>query len=386
MVGISFALMLAKRCVNMRVLLLESKPKAYKWRNGESTFDSRTTALSYKSGLILKDIDVWNLLKQELAEIDSIHVSNLGYFGVTRINSSDVNVEALGYVAENHRLHAILARKLAQSNISSRFSSRIARVELHETSLELTLEDAGSTISTQLLIIADGAGSATAKKVGIHSRLIDHHQSAIVANLTLGKQHSGAAFERFIKDGSIALLPMSPFQGKPRASVVWIQSNDEANAIMRACDASFLARLQAQFGYRAGLFSAVGVRRSYGLATSEAEEQTRRRIVLLGNAAHSLHPIAGQGFNLALRDAECLSSCISEASDNGTDHSSMVVLENYIDSRRFDQQRVLDFTKFLPKLFATDCYPLEVGRNGALLLMEISQPLRRAFARFGMGL
>ena len=122
------------------------------------------------------------------------------------------------------------------------------------------------------------------------------------------------------------------------------------------------------------------------MATAEAEEQARRRVVLLGNAAHSLHPIAGQGFNLALRDAECLSSCIREALDMGLDYSSMEVLEKYLDSRWFDQQKVIGFTKFLPQLFATDSYPVGIGRNLALLLMESSQPFRRAFARFGMGL
>jgi 2-octaprenyl-6-methoxyphenol hydroxylase len=386
MVGISFALMLARQCVDMRVLLLESKPDISTQQNEECIFDARTTALSFKSALILEDIDVWTLLRKQLAEIASIHVSTLGHFGVTRINSSDIKVEALGYVVENHTMRTIFAEKLAQSNISSRFSSKIAKVELHERALELVLEDGGSAISTQLLIIADGAASETAQQVGIHARVRDHQQSAIVANLTLEKEHRGAAYERFIRGGSIALLPMSPYLGKPRASLVWIQSNDETKTMMRANDASFLVRLQDQFGHRAGLFSAVGVRRNYALASAEAEEQARRRVVLLGNAAHSLHPIAGQGFNLALRDAECLSSCIREALDKGLDYSSMEVLGKYLDSRWFDQQKVIGFTKFLPQLFATDSYPVGLGRNLALLFMESSQPFRRAFARFGMGL
>ena len=156
--------------------------------------------------------------------------------------------------------------------------------------------------------------------------------------------------------------------------------------MMLADDASFLTGLQAEFGYRAGLFTAVGVRKSYELATSEAEEQVRRRLVLLGNAARCLHPIAGQGFNLALRDAEVLSSCIAEALENGSDYSSMETLEKYLDARWLDQQNVLAFTKHLPKLFATDSYPWAIGRNVGLLLMDLSHPLRRAFAKFGMGL
>ena len=156
--------------------------------------------------------------------------------------------------------------------------------------------------------------------------------------------------------------------------------------MMLADDASFLTELQTEFGYRAGFFTAVGERRSYELATTEAEEQVRRRLVLLGNAARGLHPIAGQGFNLALRDAEVLSSCIGEAVESGSDYSSMETLEKYLDARWLDQQNVVAFTKLLPKLFATDSYPWAIGRNVGLLLMELSHPLRRVFAKFGMGL
>ena len=386
MVGVSFALLLARQCPDMRLLLLESKADTYECGNVDRSFDSRSTALSYKSGLILEDMGIWTLLRSSLAEIAGIHVSNLNHFGVTRINSSDVNVAALGYVVENQTMGAILAQKLAESNIVSRFSSKIAKVDLKERSLQIALEDRKSPILTQLLIIADGANSETAKKVGIQTRITDHHQSAIVANITLKNQHRQLAYERFIKDGSLALLPMSPYQGKPRASLVWIQPTEETNTMMLADDASFLTELQVEFGYRAGLFTAVGERRSYELATTEAEEQVRRRLVLLGNAARGLHPIAGQGFNLALRDAEVLCSCIAEALENGSDYSSMETLEKYLDARWLDQQNVLAFTKLIPKLFATDSHPWAIGRNVGLLLMDLSHPLRRVFAKFGMGL
>ena len=278
MVGISFALLLARQCPDMRLLLLESKADIYECGHVDRSFDSRATALSYKSGLILEDMGIWTRLKSSLAEIAGIHVSNLSHFGVTRISSSDVNVGPLGYVVENQAMGAILAKKLAESNIPSRFSSKIAKVELHERSLQIVLEDRKGPILTQLLIIADGANSETAKKVGIHTRITDHHQSAIVANITLKNQHKKLAYERFVKDGSLALLPMTPYQGKPRASLVWIQSTEETDTMMLADDASFLTGLQAEFGYRAGLFTAVGERKSYELATSEAEEQVRRRL------------------------------------------------------------------------------------------------------------
>ena len=386
MVGISFALLLARQCPDMRLLLLESKADTHECGIVDTSFDSRATALSYNSGLILEDMGIWTLLRTSLAEIDGIHVSNLNHFGVTRISSSDVNVEALGYVVENQTMGAILAQKLAESNITSLFSSKIAKVELRERSLKILLEDRKNPILTQLLIIADGANSETAKKIGIQTRITDHQQSAIVANITLKHQHRQLAYERFIKDGSLALLPMSSYQGKPRASLVWIQSTEETNTMMLADDASFLTELQAEFGNRAGLFTAVGERRSYELATTEAEEQVRRRLVLLGNAARGLHPIAGQGFNLALRDAEVLSSCIAEALENGSDCYSMETLEKYLDARWLDQQKVLAFTKLIPKLFATDSYPLAIGRNVGLLLMDLSHPLRKVFAKFGMGL
>jgi ubiquinone biosynthesis UbiH/UbiF/VisC/COQ6 family hydroxylase len=258
-------------------------------------------------------------------------------------------------------------------------------VTLGTEGVHLKLGGEALPLSAKLLIIADGAGSKTAAGLGFETAVKDHLQAAIVANIGLGKAHNGVAYERFTALGPMALLPLSAYRGQPRAALVWTQPSEHAAASMQLSDADFLTALQDQFGYRTGLFSHVGERASYPLTTGLVAEQVRSRIALLGNAAHSLHPVAGQGFNLALRDAASLALTMGRARAVGQDFSSIRVLEEYRLAQSADQQRVLALTRGLPAMFTPRSPGLVAGRNVALMAMNVVAPLRRRFAQLGMG-
>lgn len=383
MVGISLALMLARQGHNWRVLIVEAR--AADGDGNELTFDARSTALSSTTQKIFQQLGVWQGLQWHANALDCIHVSDRGYPGITRITAGDAGVDALGYVVENHHLSAQLARRLSEEKIHMRHSSRVSSVTLGPEGVYVTLDEEALPLSAKLLIIADGAGSKTAASLGFEAAVKDHQQAAIVANIGLGKAHNGVAYERFTALGPMALLPLSAYRGQPRAALVWTQPSDRVAAAMQLSDADFLAALQEQFGYRTGLFRHVGARASYPLVTALVAEQARSRIALLGNAAHSLHPVAGQGFNLALRDAANLASTMGRARANGQDFSSIRVLDKYRLAQSADQQRVLALTRGLPAIFTSRSPGLVAGRNVALMAMNVVAPLRQRFAHLGMG-
>jgi ubiquinone biosynthesis UbiH/UbiF/VisC/COQ6 family hydroxylase len=248
--------------------------------------------------------------------------------------------------------------------------------------MQLTFVD-GQTVHAGLLVIADGAGSSTAEKLGIHSDSTAYNQSGIIANIRLAKPHGDVAYERFTEHGPLALLPLTNFQGRPRSALVWTQPQGQAEALMAADDEIFLARLQKQFGYRLGRFEAVGERVSYPLALTRSSEQVRRHLVVMGNAAHSLHPVAGQGFNLSLRDAATLSKVLAESPDAIGD---LATLQHYYQKQSADQRNTVLFSDSLPKVFGLSSSLATVGRNSGLLAMDLIPALRGRFARFGMGL
>ena len=383
MVGISLALMLARQGHNWRVLIVEARAA-----DGDASapnFDARSTALSSTTQQILQQLGVWQGLQRHASALDCIHVSDRGYPGITCITAADAGVDALGYVVENHHLSAQLARQLSEKKIDVQRSSRVSSVTLGPEGVHLRFGEEALPLSAKLLIIADGAGSKTAASLGFETAVKDHQQSAIVANVGLGKAHSGVAYERFTALGPMALLPLSAYRGQPRAALVWTQPSDRAAATMQLSDADFLAALQDQFGYRTGLFRHVGARANYPLITALVAEQVRSRIALLGNAAHSLHPVAGQGFNLALRDAASLATTMGRARAGGQDFSSIRVLERYRLAQSADQQRVLALTRGLPAMFTPRSPGLVAGRNVALMLLNVAAPLRRRFAHLGMG-
>lgn len=385
MVGISLALLLAQQQPHWKLLLLEAQAYDSSGRHSPS-FDSRSTALSWSSRKILQAAGLWSALEPHTSAINNIHVSDRGHIGLTRISAEEADVEALGYVIENRWIGAGLLEKLAATSVEMKAPERVAKVTPLKQGVRLELENSGECIQTSLLVIADGANSQTAQKLGIHSDQQPYGQQAIIANIGLEEAHNGVAYERFTDQGPMAMLPLPDFDGRPRCALVWTQPPGRAAELMAATDEDFLKALQESFGYRMGMLKKVGERVAYPLALTTASEQVRRNIVVLGNAAHSLHPVAGQGFNLSLRDVATLADVLGKAKATGADFSSLETLEDYQQLQLADQQNTLMFSDNLPKLFAQPSAVVALGRNSGLVIMDLLPSLRSRFAKFGMGM
>ena len=302
MVGISLALLLrAQRpwkilVVEAQELAVSDSPVSGAY---SSSFDARSTALSWSSRNIYQSIAVWPQLKRHLAAIAQIHVSDRGHAGLTRIDAADANVDALGYVVENQWLGSVLLNQLAETDIQLLGSAGVETIVPLAAGMRLGVQQSDQdlqTIDGKLVVIADGAGSSTSKKLGIQSQSSTYGQTGIIANISLEKPHGGVAYERFTDQGPMALLPLTDFKGRPRSALVWTQPSEMAESLMAADEQSFLEQLQTRFGYRLGRFKQLGERVAYPLALTTATEQVRRHLVVMGNAAHSLHPSGRAGF------------------------------------------------------------------------------------------
>jgi 2-polyprenyl-6-methoxyphenol 4-hydroxylase len=386
MVGVSLALLLAAQ-QRWKILVIESKAMA---KNNETeysaSFDARSTALSWSSRSVLQKMGIWHNIEQHAQAISSIHVSDRGHFGLTRLEAEEAGVDALGYVVENSRLGSVLIQQAKQVDISIKDDAKILSFQPKSHSMELAIEidDQQQLINSKLLVIADGANSTSVQKLGISQQHKAYGHSAIIANISLEQAHNKVAYERFTDNGPMALLPLTDFKNDHRCALVWTQPSDQVDELMAVDGSEFVSQLQARFGDRLGPFKAVGERVSYPLALTTSEEQVRRRLAVIGNAAHSLHPVAGQGFNLSLRDIDCLAQCLIDQPQEA-DAGELEPLLSYQKQREKDQRNTLLFTDNLTKLFGLSSSAVALGRNSGLLMMDLVPALRNQFAHFGMG-
>jgi 2-polyprenyl-6-methoxyphenol 4-hydroxylase len=386
MVGVSLALLLAAQ-QRWKILVIESKAMA---KNNETeysaSFDARSTALSWSSRSVLQKMGIWHNIEQHAQAISSIHVSDRGHFGLTRLEAEEAGVDALGYVVENSRLGSVLIQQAKQVDISLKDDAKILSFQPKSHSMELAIEidDQQQLINSKLLVIADGANSTSVQKLGISQQHKAYGHSAIIANISLEQAHNKVAYERFTDNGPMALLPLTDFKNDHRCALVWTQPSDQVDELMAVDGSEFVSQLQARFGDRLGPFKAVGERVSYPLALTTSEEQVRRRLAVIGNAAHSLHPVAGQGFNLSLRDIDCLAQCLIDQPQEA-DAGELEPLLSYQKQREKDQRNTLLFTDNLTKLFGLSSSAVALGRNSGLLMMDLVPALRNQFAHFGMG-
>jgi 2-polyprenyl-6-methoxyphenol 4-hydroxylase len=393
MVGISLALLLSQGH-HWRILLVESKAvDVLSSSTASPSFDERSTALSWTSRQIYQSIGLWPAIANHAVAIENIHVSEQGHLGLTRISAAESGVEALGYVVENQRLGAVLLQHLANESVDIVDGSQVNSVTAVSNGMQLALNSPSAKsalqmpkVSTDLLVVADGADSKTAGMLGIHSHQSLYGQRAIISNVQLTEKHYGVAYERFTDHGPMALLPLSDFEGQSRSALVWVQPDADAEKLMRLSERQFLQALQQRFGYRLGRFSHAGERLSYPLALTVAAEQVRRNLVLVGNAAHSLHPVAGQGFNLSLRDVAALAENLNAGRLDGYATGSLAVLEKFYQRQYQDQRNTLLFSDNLTKFFGSSSAATMLMRNGGLLTLDLVSPLRQGFARFGMGM
>ncbi|HKT74506.1 MAG TPA: 2-octaprenyl-6-methoxyphenyl hydroxylase [Steroidobacteraceae bacterium] len=380
MVGASLALALADS--GLATVLVEGIPPG---SQGQPSFDDRTTALGNASRRIFEALRVWPDMRSAAAAITTIHVSDAGRFGFARLHAREQGIDAFGYVVPNRVIGAALWRRLQQcQHVRVCAPARPEQVRIESDRVVITLapgRGSGSPpvhIEARLAVGADGAHSMLRASAGIDARIEDYEQVAVIANVRADRAHDGTAYERFTPTGPVAVLPLKDGS----YGVIWTARPERAAEILALDDRSFLRELQERFGWRAGAFIRAGVRASYPLKLTRAATTLSERSVLIGNAAQSLHPIAGQGFNLGLRDAAMLAErLVGSPGDPG----SRETLEQFGRWREGDRSGVTRFTDGLVKLFGDTRPGVGAARNIGLLLFDLLPPAKSALARVSAG-
>lgn len=386
MVGASLAIALSGH--GLKLALVESAElKAERVLEGNEpaktpiNYDDRAIALAYGAQRIFSALGAWDRMAPRAEAIRHIHVSEQGGFGFAHLDAAEEGVPALGYVITARDLGAALLDKLATlDDVALLAPARVAWVRMDEEQAVIGID--GNELATRLLVAADGGHSFIRDQLCFETRHKAYGQSAVIANLTPGRPHRGTAYECFTRNGPLAMLPMSD----ERCALVWTVRDDQLDDVLELDDAQFLARIQDHFGWRLGRFSRVGRRTGYPLTQTLVRRSTRPRAAIIGNAAHTLHPVAGQGFNLGLRDVAALAQVVLEGRRNSEDPGSEAVLQRYEAWRSRDQQQVARITDSLIRIFSNDFPPLRLGRNLGLLTVELCPPVRHKISRAAMGI
>ncbi len=353
----------------------------------KTSYDARSTALSWGTRHIYEQIGLWQQLESHVAPIKQIHVSDKGHLGATRLNAADHHVDALGYVAPNIALGQTLLSGVKQAqHVEWLCPFQVTGFEVQAERHQLALKsDDGEEriIEAGLVVLADGGQSGLKQQLNISDHVRPYDQYAIVCNLTMSQPHENWAFERFTADGPMAWLPLP---GAKDIALVWTVPADQIDEVNALTEAEFKQKLLQLFGFRLGDIERIGERHQYPLTLVRATEQVRPGLAVLGNAAHYMHPVAGQGYNLALRGVAELAGVLHEAAQNGEALGSLSVLQRYQQRREQDQDAVIGFSDGLIRLFANGNPVLGHLRAGGLMLLDRLKPAKRWFARQAMGI
>ena len=384
MTGITLALALsAFTNGKMKIAVLERQPAK---QHQQSGFDARCIALSDGScqkfsRIILPDgQNLWQKIQPFSTHIEQIHVSDKGHSGIVEFSAREFHLQQLGAVIELQQAGQIMLQAVEQSdNIDYLCPVEIAHIEYSQDGVKISLKN-DRTLTAQLLIGADGTKSEVASAVNISQEMLhDYGQTAIITNVQTQQPHQNRAFERFTTEGPLALLPMKD----NLMSLVWCVRH--ADELLQTDENAFLTRLQQQFGWRLGRFQRCGQRFAYPLTLSRAAQHVQARTVLIGNAAQTLHPIAGQGFNLGIRDVMTLANILSYAYLQQQEISDDALLQQYENKRKADQKQMIQLTDGLLTIFANNLLPLQIGRNLGLMALAQSSMLRQYFAKPTLG-
>jgi len=382
LVGATLAHALAQ--VSIRTVLVEERDPGFL---EQPKFDDRSTALANGSQRILQGLGLWEDFAQVAEPIKSIHISERGRFGATRILAKEEGVSALGYTVENRILgSAIWPRLLEADSLVCKAPARLDSLTVEDTGITAEIESDGLRcgIRSKLVVAADGVRSRVRSALHISALEDVYEQTAVIVNCETEIAHMGRAFERFTSSGPLAFLPLS----NQRVAVVWTLDPREADRVINLEDDEFRCELQQAFGQRLGRVRRAGSRSSYPLSRVRSTTVTANRAVLVGNAAVSLHPVAGQGFNLALRDIATLAEMLSDAhrANNAADFGNTGLLKDYQACRISDQRRIAAFTHGLVHLFGYETGPLAITRGLGLVAFDLLPGAKGQLARQTMGL
>jgi 2-octaprenyl-6-methoxyphenol hydroxylase len=380
MVGAALAVALAP--LKLRVAVIEAIAHN---AATQPSFDERTTALSNGSRRILETIGVWPDLAALATPIRKIHVSDQGRFGFARIDAAEQGLKALGYVVPNRALGSALWSRLSErAGLEVFCPAEVTLIKPGEQSVGVEMAAAGTqaAIDARLIVAADGAQSAVRSAFGVAAVARDYEQTAVITTVLPQRFHDNVAYERFTPGGPLALLPLDG----GRCTLVLTLSTDAAQSAMAWSDQEFLAELQRRFGFRLGRFLKVGRRVPYPLSLTRALRTSSARCIIMGNAAQSLHPVAGMGFNLGLRDVATLAELLAErAGKEGADAGSPEMLAEYDAWRAADRRGVIAFTDGLVRVFANPLGAVRRLRNLGLLAFDLLPPAKDALSRLSTG-
>jgi len=369
----------------------------------QPSFDDRTTALGNGTRRIFEALGLWSEIAPQTAAIRRIHVSDAGRFGFARLEAAELGLDAFGFVATNRTLGAALRARLASiPGLHLRMPARCTAAQLHTDHVELHTDGDAAPIRARLAIAADGAKSSLRAAAGLEAATEDYGQVAVVAHAAATRPADGTAYERFTPQGPFAVLPLAGGAGDGRDhggsayGVVWTVASADADRVLAMSDSEYLAALQQAFGWRAGRFTRVGARQAYPLRLVRAARVTAPRVVLVGNAAQGLHPVAGQGFNLGLRDAATLAELLADAMSastraasadaaSGFDAGAPALLEAYAAGRARDRDGITRFTDGLVKVFGDSRPGVPLARDIGLLLFDLSPSAKQAMSRLSWG-
>lgn len=379
MVGASLACALSGH--GLRIALVE--PLRGEQRS-EPGYDDRAIALAWGTSRIFAGLGLWEALSAQATPIHRIHVSDRGHAGRVHMDRESEGLPAIGFVVPARAIGLVLTDAVSRLEDVTQFCpATVTGLVAGEDSAKVVIEQdhREQPVQATLVVAADGAGSLLREQAGITSQRHDYRQTAIVTNITPQLPHHNTAWERFTDTGPLALLPMSD----NRCGVVWTVATDQADRVMALSDDEFLDQLQERFGNRLGRLQRAGVRQAWPLQLLSARQSVAPRLALIGNAIHTLHPIAGQGFNLGARDVAALAEVLVDALRAGQDIGAAPVLSRYAGWRLRDHRNVTIFTDGLARLFTLPLPGLGMVRSAGMLAFDLFPPAKRLLTRLTMG-
>ncbi|MDI1310318.1 MAG: FAD-dependent oxidoreductase [Methylotenera sp.] len=368
-VGATLALLLAKQGVAVTVLEARQQKAAYT--------ESRALALSYGSKRILEKLSVWGSLATSATAINTIHVSQKGSLGRSKLQAHDYKQEALGYVLSygklSEALDAALASQPLVNFVFEASAEHIAHTYAH-ASVTYCHQGNSQTLNSHLVVLADG-GRSLDEIAGLVKETKEYGHDALISKVRAELPHNNIAYERFTANGPMALLPNGASQNSNDFSLVWTGKKEYINTLLALSDAEFLAQFHEQFGDRVGQFLSVEKRMAFPLKLSQLKTTETPHLVVIGNAAQTMHPVAGQGFNVGLRDAESLAQTIATTAP--ADFGNQKMLDEYLASRQSDTKNGLLFTDFLVNIFSNDIVGVNGLRSAGLGLFDMIKPIKQ---------
>lgn len=374
-------LALALKDTGLRMAIVEANTRE---QLSVSPAGDRALALATGTVMMLEALGIWQGISHAATAIKQIHISDRGHFGKTRLSAQKENVDALGYVITARNIETYVAKQASESGIGLISPARVVGLMSGDNEVCVSLKQGNDSLnaSAKLLVGADGGFSSVRQLLDITQQITEYGQTALVTTVKSTLPNKNTAFERFTASGPLALLPVA----KNRCAVVWTRKNEDADALMLGSEADFLDELQQCFGFKLGELSLVEPRRAFPLSLIRAEKMVAGRAVIIGNAVHQLHPVAGQGFNLGLRDVVRLSEMLIKQNEQHKDIGAADFLKEYAASRKKDHNRTIGFTDAVVKIFSNEWLALAVARNIGLALLDHIPVAKTLLTRHAMGL